>query len=413
MSRLSYLIPVVAIALAALLSSIFIVDEREKALVLRFGQIKQERTEPGWYLKVPLLDEVVSYEDRILSIETPLIEVTPADDRRLVVDAFVLWRIEDIVQFRQALGAGDERAGQLQLSGILEGQIRAVLGDDGVTSNTILSPERTALMDEIEDRVNARAEALGIDVVDVRLRQTNLPDQNFDATLKRMIAEREREAIDERARGQEAAQRVRASADRTYEELLAEARRDARIIQGQADAERNRIFAQAYGQDAEFFEFYRSLTAYENSLKGENSSMVMTPESEFFNYLRSDTAPGDSRQPAPVDEEAAQAAREANEAAARAAEEAASEAAGEAEAVTEEIPAPLNRADDEAAPEGDTGTTAEEADPAPDDPAEGPAADASEEDASTDAPAEDIGTGEDAGETAPADAEGADETTGN
>ena len=132
MNRLSYLIPVVVIALAALLSSIFIVDEREKVLVLRFGQIKQERVEPGWYLKVPLLDEVVSYEDRILSIETPLIEVTPADDRRLVVDAFVLWRIEDIVQFRQALGAGDERAGQRELSGILEGQIRAVLGDEGL-----------------------------------------------------------------------------------------------------------------------------------------------------------------------------------------------------------------------------------------------------------------------------------------
>ncbi|MBS8225030.1 protease modulator HflC [Vannielia litorea] len=399
MNRLSYLIPVVVIALAALLSSIFIVDEREKVLVLRFGQIKQERVEPGWYLKVPLLDEVVSYEDRILSIETPLIEVTPADDRRLVVDAFVLWRIEDIVQFRQALGAGDERAGQRELSGILEGQIRAVLGDEGVTSNTILSPERTALMDEIEDRVNSRAEALGIDVVDVRLRQTNLPEQNFDATLKRMIAEREREAIDERARGQEAAQRVRASADRTYEEILAEARRDARIIQGQADAERNRIFAEAYGQDPEFFEFYRSLTAYENALKGNNSSMVMTPDSEFFNYLRSDSLPdGSTPRPAPVDEAARQAAREANEAAKAAAEAAVSEAAGEAEAVTEEMPDPITLEDD-------TGEAA------PQDPAEGPAAEASEEDASTDAPAGDIGSGTEAPE---AEAEaGSTEPTGN
>ena len=263
-------------------------DEREKALVLRFGQIKQVRTDPGLGFKVPMLDEVVRYEDRILSLETPVIEVTPADDRRLEVDAFVLYRIGDIVQFRQALAAGGEREAAIQLNDILDGQIRAVLGSDGVTSNTILSPERAELMDRIRKRADARAAALGLDVVDVRLRQTNLPEQNFDATLQRMIAEREREATDERARGREAAQRVTATADRTYEEILSEARRDARIIEGEADAERNRIFAEAYAQDAEFFEFYRSLAAYEESLTGTNSSMVLSPDSEFFNYLRSD-----------------------------------------------------------------------------------------------------------------------------
>jgi len=174
------------------------------------------------------------------------------------------------------------------LNGILDGQIRAVLGSQGVTSNTILSPERSALMDQIRERSDARAQALGLDVVDVRLRQTNLPEQNFDATLQRMIAERDREATDERARGREAAQRVTALADRTYEEILSEARRDARITEGEADAERNKIFAQAYSKDAEFFEFYRSLSAYEQALKGENSTMVMSPDSEFFNYLKSD-----------------------------------------------------------------------------------------------------------------------------
>lgn len=288
MNKTSFLIPVIAIIGAAFLSSIFVVDEREKALVLRFGQIKQVRTEPGLGFKVPLIDEVVTFEDRILSLETPLIEVTPADDRRLEIDAFVLYRIDDVVQYRQAVGSGGESRAANDLSGILESQIRAVLGSKGVTSNTILSPERSALMDQIRNRTDARANALGLEVVDVRLRQTNLPEQNFDATLQRMIAEREREATDERARGREAAQRVTALADRTYEEILSEALRDSRIIEGEADAERNRIFAQAYSKDAEFFEFYRSLAAYEEALKGENSTMVLSPDSEFFNYLRSD-----------------------------------------------------------------------------------------------------------------------------
>ena len=288
MKKLNFLLPVVAIVGAALLSSIFVVDEREKALVLRFGQIKQVRTEPGLGFKVPMIDEVVRFEDRILSLETPLIEVTPSDDRRLEIDAFVLYRIDDIVQYRQAIGSGGEARAANDLSGILESQIRAVLGSQGVTSNTILSPERSELMDQIRVRADARANALGLAVVDVRLRQTNLPEQNFDATLQRMIAEREREATDERARGREAAQRVTALADRTFEEIISEATRDARIIEGEADAERNRIFAEAYSKDPEFFEFYRSLAAYEQSLLGTNTSMVLSPDSEFFNYLRSD-----------------------------------------------------------------------------------------------------------------------------
>ncbi len=288
MRKLGLLIPVVVVVLVGILASIFVVDEREKALVLRFGQIKQVRTEPGIGFKVPLLDEIVRFEDRILTLETPVIEVTPADDRRLEIDAFVMYRIADIVQYRQAIGVGGERQAESELRGILESQIRAVLGSQGVTSNTILSPERSALMDQIRERSDSRAQLLGLDVVDVRLRQTNLPEQNFDATLQRMIAEREREATDERARGREAAQRVTALADRTYEVILSEARRDARIIEGEADAERASIFAKAYGRDQEFFEFYRSLSAYEEALKGENSTMVLSPNSEFFNYLRSD-----------------------------------------------------------------------------------------------------------------------------
>ena len=288
MSMKSRFAVIFAVAVTVLgLMSLFIVDEREKVLVLRFGQIKQVITNPGLGFKFPWLDQVVRFEDRILQLETPLIEVTPADDRRLEVDAFVMYRIADIVQFRQALGAGGEREASIQLNDILDGQIRAVLGADGVTSNAILSPERANLMESIRVAAQVRAKDLGLDVVDVRLRQTNLPEQNFDATLQRMIAEREREATDERARGREAAQRVTAVADRTYEELLSEARKDGLIIEGEADAERTKILAQAFGADPEFFDFYRSLRAYETSITAENSTLVIPPDHEFLTYLQS------------------------------------------------------------------------------------------------------------------------------
>jgi len=288
MSMKSRIAVIFAVAVTVLgLMSLFIVDEREKVLVLRFGQIKQVITDPGLGFKFPWLDQVVRFEDRILQLETPLIEVTPADDRRLEVDAFVMYRIADIVQFRQALGAGGEREASIQLNDILDGQIRAVLGADGVTSNAILSPERANLMESIRVAAQVRAKDLGLDVVDVRLRQTNLPEQNFDATLQRMIAEREREATDERARGREAAQRVTAVADRTYEELLSEARKDGLIIEGEADAERTKILAQAFGADPEFFDFYRSLRAYETSITAENSTLVIPPDHEFLTYLQS------------------------------------------------------------------------------------------------------------------------------
>lgn len=283
-----FLLPIIVIVVVGLLSSIFIVDEREKALVLQFGQIKSVKEEPGLAFKIPLIQEVVRYDDRILALDTEVTEVTPSDDRRLVVDAFARYRISDVTQFRQAVGVGGLRAAEDRLEGILNPTIRAVLGSDGVTSNTILSADRAQLMARITEQARLRALPLGLEVVDVRLKQTNLPEQNLDATFARMRAEREREAADEVARGEEAAQRVRALADRTVVELTSDATREADIIRGQADAERNAIFADAFGADPEFFEFYRSLTAYERALKGSNSTMVLSPDSEFFNYLRSD-----------------------------------------------------------------------------------------------------------------------------
>lgn len=285
MGRGFYLLSGIVILIAIGLSSLFIVDEREKALVLQFGQIKQVKEEPGLAFKIPLIQEVVRYDGRILSLDTPPIEVTPSDDRRLEVDAFARYRIADVVQFRQAVGVGGERAAEDRLASILTTQTRAVLGSEGVTSNTILSADRADLMVRIRQLAQVRASALGVEVVDVRLKQTNLPDQNLEATFARMRAEREREATDERARGEEAAQRIRAQADRTVVELVSEARRESEITRGEADAERNAIFAQAFGQDPGFFEFYRSLAAYERALQGSNSTMVITPDSEFFEFL--------------------------------------------------------------------------------------------------------------------------------
>ena len=283
--KATYVIPALVILGAVFLSSIYIVDEREKALVLQFGQIKAVREEPGPAFKIPFIQQVVKYDGRILSLDTSPLEVTPSDDRRLIVDAFARYRIADVVRFRQAVGVGGLRVAEDRLADILTTQTREVLGSEGVTSDTILSPERAGLMVRIRNQAQARASALGLDVVDVRLKQTNLPEQNLDATFARMRAEREREAADEIARGEEAAQRVRAQADRTVVELVSDARREAEITRGEADAERSRVYAEAYGADPSFFEFFRSLSAYEKSLKGQNSTLVLSPDSEFFNYL--------------------------------------------------------------------------------------------------------------------------------
>lgn len=283
--RAMYVIPVIVVVLVAILSSLFIVDERKKALVLQFGQVTQVKTDPGLGFKVPFIQEVVYYEDRILGLPTTPIEVTMLDDRRLVVDAFARWRIVDLVTFREAVGTGGETQALRRLEGIVNPAIQEVLGS--VPSSRVLSEDRTGLMNQIRDIARRQALALGIDVIDVRLTRTDLPEQNLEATFARMRAEREREAADEIARGGEAAQRVRAAADRTVVELTSDARRKAEVIRGEADAERNAIYAEAFGRDPEFFAFTRSLTAYERALQSGNSSIVMQPDSEFFEYLRS------------------------------------------------------------------------------------------------------------------------------
>ncbi len=287
MKKTTFLLPILVIFIAGLLSSIFIVDEREKALVLQFGRVITVKEEPGLAFKIPMVQEVVKYDDRILSREVGPLEVTPLDDRRLVVDAFARYRIADVKQFRQAVGAGGIELAERRLDNILRAQTREVLGS--VRSDQILSTERESLMNRIRDNAIFEARSLGLEVIDVRLKRTDLPQANLEATFSRMRAEREREAADEIARGEEAAQRVRAQADRTVVELVSDAKRQSEIARGEADAQRNAIFADAFGADPEFFEFYRSLNAYRGALGGGTSSLVMSPESEFFDYFNSAT----------------------------------------------------------------------------------------------------------------------------
>mgnify|MGYP000111650483 CR=1 FL=1 len=287
MRKTTYLLPIAVIAIAGILSSMFIVDEREKALVLQFGRVVDIKEDPGLAFKIPLIQDVVRYDDRILSRDIDPLEVTPLDDRRLVVDAFARYRITDVNQFRQAVGAGGIPAAESRLDSILRSETREILGS--VSSNDILSTDRAALMLRIRNGAMSADRGLGIEVIDVRLKRTDLPSENLESTFARMRAEREREAADEIARGNEAAQRVRALADRTQVEIVSDARRDSEITRGEADAERNAIFANAYGADQEFFEFYRSLEAYRGALQGNNSTMVLSPDSDFFNYLKSDS----------------------------------------------------------------------------------------------------------------------------
>ena len=287
MRKTAFLLPAVAVIVIGVMSSVFIVDERQKALVLQFGQIVRVQEEPGLGFKIPLIQEVVRYDDRILSRDLDPLEITPSDDRRLVVDAFARYRISDVEQFRRAVGAGGEEAAARRLDSILRAETREVLGS--VTSNDILSVDRAALMLRIRNSAIAEARSLGLQVIDVRLKRTDLPPENLNATYERMKAERDREAADERARGNEAAQRIRAGADRTVIELVSDAQRVSQIVQGEADARRNEIFASAFGADPEFFEFYRSMTAYQRALTSGNSTMVLSPDNEFFNYLKSDT----------------------------------------------------------------------------------------------------------------------------
>ena len=262
-------------------SATFQVHQTEQVLVLQFGKPVRVVTLPGLEFKIPFVQQVERLDNRNLGLDAAAEEVIAADQKRLVVDSFVRYRIVDALQFFQAVG--NERVVRNRLNAILVSSLRRVLGE--VPLSVVLTGERAALMIAIRDQVNAEARDFGVEVVDVRIKRADLPDANSQAIYARMNTEREREAREFRARGAEIGLRIRARADRERTVLLAEAQRDSQVIRGEGDGTKNKVFAEAYGQDPEFFNFYRSMLAYTAALGQDDTTMVLSPNSEFFRYF--------------------------------------------------------------------------------------------------------------------------------
>jgi membrane protease subunit HflC len=268
--------------------SVFIVDQRQQALVLRFGQVVapiggdlKPITQPGLYYKLPLIDNVVYFEKRILDLDSPPLEVIASDQKRLVVDAFGRYRIVNALLFYQSVGTV-ERARE-RLSPVLNSAVRRVLGD--ATFIQLVRDERAELMTKITQQVDREARGLGIQIVDVKIRRADLPPENSQAIYQRMQTERQRQATEIRAQGEQAARRIRAEADRQATVIVADANGEASRLQGDGEAERNRIYADAYNKDPDFFAFYRSMLAYETGLKSGDTRLLLSPNSEFFRYF--------------------------------------------------------------------------------------------------------------------------------
>ena len=274
-----------AAALFLAWSATYVVDEREQVLVIRFGKIQKVVKEPGLNFKLPVLDELVRIDDRILYFDTPDKAVQVIDGRRYLVDAITVLRIVDATRFMERVGGSLTRA-QSRLEPRIEAALRAVYGRR--TFESALSKDREAMMQEIADMVRVEARDLGIEVVDVRIRRTDLLPEVLKDTYERMSAERYAEAAELRARGRARAARITAEADRLKVETIANAQKQAEIIRGEGDAERNRIFAEVFTRDEDFFAFYRSMKAYEKSLSA-GARMVVEPKSEFFRYFRNST----------------------------------------------------------------------------------------------------------------------------
>ncbi len=262
-------------------SSVFTVDQTEQALVVRLGDPQPPITTPGLHFKAPFIDTVIPIDKRILDLENPSQEVIASDQKRLVVDAFARYRIKDALRFYQSIGS--IQAANIQLTTILNASLRRVLGE--VTFIQVVRDEREALMNRIRDQVDKEAAAYGIQVVDVRIRRADLPEQNSQAVYQRMQTERQREAAEFRAQGGQKAQEIRSNADREATVIVAEANSTAEQVRGEGDGERNRLFAEAYGKDPDFFSFYRSMTAYENGLKSNDTRFLLRPDSEFFRFF--------------------------------------------------------------------------------------------------------------------------------
>jgi len=265
-------------------SSIFTVQQTEQALVVRLGApVGAPITDPGLHFKAPFIDTVIRIDNRILDLENPSQEIIASDQKRLVVDAFARYRIKDALRFYQSVGSIS--AANLQLTALLNAALRRVLGE--VTFIQVVRDEREELMGRIRDQLDKQTGAYGIQVVDVRIRRADLPDQNSQAVYQRMQTERQREAAEFRAQGGQKAQEIKSKADREATVIVADANSQADKTRGEGDGERNRIFAEAYSKDPQFFAFYRAMSAYETSLKNNDTRFVLRPDSEFFRFFNS------------------------------------------------------------------------------------------------------------------------------
>ena len=272
----------IIVAIAALaFFSIFIVKEVNQAIVLQFGDPKRIILKPGLNFKLPFIQNVVFLDKRILNLDTPPEEVIASDQKRLIVDAFARFQIVDPLKFY--ISVGNERVARSRLSTIINSRIRSVLGTQRL--QTLLSADRTNQMSLIQDGVNNEAENFGIKIVDVRIKRADLPQANSDAIYKRMQTEREREAKEFRAKGAEMAAEITANADKEVTVILANAEKSSQILKGEGDGKRNKIFADAFGKDPQFFAFYRAMQAYEKALIGGETSLILSPDSEFFKFF--------------------------------------------------------------------------------------------------------------------------------
>jgi modulator of FtsH protease HflC len=270
----------VAVLVVAYLS-LFTVYQTKQALVVRLGDPIRIITEPGLHVKVPFIDTVIPIDNRILDLENAAQEVFASDQRRLVIDAFARYRITDALRFYQTVS--NIEGANSRLSSLLNAALRRVLGE--ATLIHVVRDERAVLMGRVRDQLDREARAFGIEVVDVRIRRADLPEQNSQAVYQRMQTERQRQAASIRGEGSQKSQEIRAKADRDVTVLVAEAQSRAEQIRGEGDAERNRIFAEAYTKDPDFFAFYRSMQAYEAGLRANDTRLVLRPDSDFFKYF--------------------------------------------------------------------------------------------------------------------------------
>lgn len=283
MNRPAVMAAMVALALVVVVasSSLFVVNQAEQALVLRLGAHRATIKDPGLHVKWPLIEEVVRYEQRLLSLEPPAEEIILGDQKRIVVDTYTRYRIADPLKFYQTLR--NETNARNQMTQVVSSALRQAMGQ--IMLPSLLSDERTRIMTAILSEVTDRAATYGISITDVRIRRADLPEETSQAIYDRMKSERERQAKELRAQGYEWGQQIRARADRERTVILAEAARQANVLRAQGDAESSRVYNEAYGRDAKFYDFYRSLEAYRSALADGNTTMVLSPDSDFFRHF--------------------------------------------------------------------------------------------------------------------------------